>query len=859
MRRVLIATTVILIISTCFAGRAFAQILIDKQLSLIDKKTKFSSTPVAGGPAGTFEIASTFKNVSEDNLAELAFVVTRLNEGSVLLNADTGIKRDDDNARADGRAITGSVGNILTVPLAGDFSDGILAPGERFKVDFLIGVSSSHRFDVLVDPLGTILAGFAPTIDPAALTLGIPARVTVSAMITSSNPSLVPRKVRLLEVNEQGKKIRLLGTLNDKRRNGDRLAGDMIFSGEFNAGQFSTGVTRLRVSVAFRGISRHLKSEISTLEVLPPGVPTNIKPSNMAQAVLDRRTSGEIICNEVNVFFEPGTDVSIINQAIAQVKGRIVGLIAGPDLNTWQIRIPCDGAQGVHDAVSILDADPATEGAEPNAVLEPLGVTPNDPFFIQQYGLRRIEADKAWAITRGAFQGMTANPGAVPARVIKVIGIVDTGVDYNHEDLTGKVRLGRDWVNRDNDPMDDHGHGTFVAGIASALTANGKGISGTSWESRIFATKVAGRDGAGSATQVGNGILHAAANHASIINVSLSTPSRNETLAQAINFANDGGRLVVAAAGNDNCSRREYPAGFNDRETFSHFFGLDKNTYDTSVLAVGATDQQDRRWGAGNRSCIRDTGSHFGPWVDIYAPGVEIVSTGLNNSYVFGTGTSSAAPHVSGVAALVWSANLGLTARQVHNALTVGTGDPVGTAPDGTPIIRLNAFNAVFTRAAQFCPPPCELLALTNDISGPRRDENETQASAIHGLSVPLLPAQSYDVAFNLDLHTWDSYNATAGFWDSFSVSISPRPYWQLSLSDPLNGGDPLSLGFSWGGTQHGDGVLESNHGSSIATMLSTGTSNFLNIVLDTATLPEADHAFPSWGRIRITDITPRR
>ena len=90
------------------------------------------------------------------------------------------------------------------------------------------------------------------------------------------------------------------------------------------------------------------------------------------------------------------------------------------------------------------------------------------------------------------------------------IAIVDTGVDYNHEDLSGKVILGYDFVNNDSDPMDDHSHGTHCAGIAAAISNNSKGIAGVSWGARILAVKVLAASGSGTNDQVANGIIYAA-------------------------------------------------------------------------------------------------------------------------------------------------------------------------------------------------------------------------------------------------------------------------------------------------------------------------------------------------------------
>lgn len=139
MKRIYIVTVIVFIISNWFLSKAFAEVIINDRLSLIETKTKFSSTPVTGGPAGTFTITATFKNVSTDELIELAFHVVKLTGGNLLLNADGG---------------AGGVGSTLTVPFTGDYFDGLLSPSESFTVDFIIGLASRKRFEFFVDALG---------------------------------------------------------------------------------------------------------------------------------------------------------------------------------------------------------------------------------------------------------------------------------------------------------------------------------------------------------------------------------------------------------------------------------------------------------------------------------------------------------------------------------------------------------------------------------------------------------------------------------------------------------------------------------------------------------------------------------
>ena len=210
------------------------------------------------------------------------------------------------------------------------------------------------------------------------------------------------------------------------------------------------------------------------------------------------------------------------------------------------------------------------------------------------------------------------------------IAIVDSGVDLGHPDLAGKLVPGTDIVNNDNDPQDDNGHGTHVAGIAAAMTNNLVGVAGVSWGARIMPVKVLDALGGGSTSNVAAGIVWAADHNADVINLSLgcgilSCPDPPVTLGNAIEYAYGKGITLVAAAGNLGTSFVYYPARF------------------PHVIAVAATDQLDTHW----------TLSNFGPEVDVSAPGVQIYSTYRGNIYRYLDGTSMSSAFVSGLAAIL--------------------------------------------------------------------------------------------------------------------------------------------------------------------------------------------------------------
>lgn len=167
------------------------------------------------------------------------------------------------------------------------------------------------------------------------------------------------------------------------------------------------------------------------------------------------------------------------------------------------------------------------------------------------------------------------------------------------------------------------------------------------------------------------------------------------------------------------------------------------------------------------------------------------------------------------------------------------------------------------------CPDPVELVAsgATVIVGVAGRAQGDQQNQALHMASTQLPPAASYKITFFYDLTTWDSYNAPGtpnppfnggtGYWDSFSVSLSSQPYWQLTLSDPLTSTELPGLGFLWGGSSYGgNNPAQNNAGTTTITVKGNPNgTNYLNVGLDTATFPDADTNFPSWGTFTIQSI----
>jgi subtilisin len=212
------------------------------------------------------------------------------------------------------------------------------------------------------------------------------------------------------------------------------------------------------------------------------------------------------------------------------------------------------------------------------------------------------------------------------------VAVIDTGMDYTHEDLDDNYKGGYDFVFSDPDPFDDsyNSHGTHVAGIIAA-ERNGIGVVGVAPDASLYAVKVLSGSGHGLASWVIAGIEWAVDNDMDIATMSLSTSKDSQSLRDACQNASDAGVLLVAAAGNTNGGNVTYPAMYD------------------SVIAVTATNLSDQQ----------ASFSSIGPEVELAAPGVDIMSTTRGDgSYGYLSGTSQAAPHVAGTAALIISSNL---------------------------------------------------------------------------------------------------------------------------------------------------------------------------------------------------------
>lgn len=427
-----------------------------------------------------------------------------------------------------------------------------------------------------------------------------------------------------------------------------------------------------------------------------------------------------------------------------------------------------------------LANDPDVEYAQPNYIYESCG-QPNDPEFPDQYAHQLIQMSDAWDISTGSHD--------------IVVAVLDTGVDVNHPDLKDNIWINEDEIpNNDldddnngyvddvsgwnfeedtNDVRPDFGsfysvvsHGTQVSGVIAAVGNNNEGVCGVNWQGSIMALRLSIYV---TSAEVAEALDYAAANRANVANMSFGSdefgPEGDPLVKTAIDNAFARGVLLVASAGNDDTSEPHYPAAYYN------------------VMAVASTNGED----------IKTGHSSFGQWVDITAPGTDIVTTDLNNEYIATAGTSFSAPYVAAVGALMLAYRPELTHIEVRailenttDSVFYGDVDPlqgyIGTG-------RVNAYHALMEAEQRL--PLGEIIA-----------PMPHQTFASDGNDIPLavfVHGDSY--RFEYSIYGRDDWIVLG----EGETPTEPNGIVHLSLANPGAGAFELSLTVTTDGYTHTD------------------------------------------------------
>jgi len=412
--------------------------------------------------------------------------------------------------------------------------------------------------------------------------------------------------------------------------------------------------------------------------------------------------------------------------------------------------IPAIACELPEQATDALRKNPNVKFVEPDYEVY-IDVTPNDPRFSELWGLHNtgqtggapdadIDAPEAWDIQTGSSS--------------MVIAVIDTGVDYKHVDLSANIWTnpgeiagngiddegngyvddvyGWDFYNNDNNPMDDHRHGTHCAGTIAAVGNNGAGVVGVNWAAKIMALKFLSAGGSGYTSDA-----IAAVQYATMMKQQRGIPviamsnswgggGFSQALKDAITAADNAGILFIAAAGNSD----------SNNDLLPHY----PSSYDVpNVIAVAATDHKD---------ALASWSNYGATSVDLAAPGVSILSTVLNNGYSLLSGTSMATPHVSGVSALIKAQAPAYTHLQIKD-LILSSVDPVpGLSGKMVTGGRLNAYNALLQSVDTTLPAQVTEVTV-----------NTVSSSQLH---------VSWKANTEQDLHHYNVYRSTtSGFMPS--------------------------------------------------------------------------------------------
>jgi subtilisin family serine protease len=401
----------------------------------------------------------------------------------------------------------------------------------------------------------------------------------------------------------------------------------------------------------------------------------------------------EAVADHVIVKVRPEAEPTLAD-AVAAVGGTIRQKLYSP--RTYLVAFAPADLDTVPRGIAALQQVPGVEYAEADYIVHALDTTPDDPEFGLLWGLHNtgqtvdgqvgtvdadIDAPAAWDVCTGSSN--------------LIVAVIDTGIDYNHEDLAANQWrnagetpgngvdddgngfvddvFGWDFCNQDSDPFDDHFHGTHCAGTIGGAGHNSTGVAGVNWSVQLMALKFLNSGGSGSDSDAADAVRYATKMKARLSSNSWGGGSYNQTLFEAIAEAGASNSLFIAAAGNDSKdtdSSANYPSCYTN----------------DNLIAVAATDNQDR---------LASFSNYGRTTVDLGAPGVKVYSCKPDHQYQYLSGTSMATPHVAGACALAWAFNPNADAATLKAAILAGAEPITALSNKCVTGARLNVFNTL--------------------------------------------------------------------------------------------------------------------------------------------------------------------
>lgn len=521
----------------------------------------------------------------------------------------------------------------------------ILETGEIASADMLVTVLPPNQLDYSLH---------APLMSPGGIQLNQVEDVFFGVQLDIGNGA--PESLMLEETDSNGNVIQTIGLLFDNGLDGDVVADDGMYGATFPITGNTEGKLYYRVSF-FDG-NQTAYSALTALAVVDFPTTTSVVDPNMLIETDDPLIS--VYSDHIVIIFNDDISSSDIKNIVQEVGGTIIGSI--PDLNIIEVGFESKTLLELIALIEAYSLRPEVETADLSIKVDVDAVFPDDKGSLINMQVTRV--DEIWLIAPSGSS----------------IAVVDTGVDYTHTDLN--VTKGEDKLSNDNDPMDANGHGTHVAGTAAAIINNNKDVAGVA-NGQIVAVRGIG----GSMQNLADAIKYAATK-SSIINISGGAYGSSKLFELL-------GKVFGGAFGNSNIvekvtkglSEKVIVAAAGNGEQGVHI-GLNEKFYpcsNTNVFCVGSSTNAD----------ARSTFSNFGSWVDISAPGENVLSTKLGGGTTTLSGTSMASPLVAGVSRVVWNANPTWSASKVKKRLLDTAVEASGLK--GKQIgNRIDAFEALF-------------------------------------------------------------------------------------------------------------------------------------------------------------------